>query len=498
MKQVLEPICEARFFKDSYGFRPNRSAENAIGAQDGRLWHSKMWQVIEFDIKGFFDNVCHSKLIRQLWTLGIRDKKLLRIIRKMLTAPILMPDGTYVIPDKGTPQGGILSPLLANIVLNELDWWVASQWEFHPLVEKYGVMCNGRLDKGKAYEKMRKTGLKEMYIVRYADDFRIYCKTRGEAVRTRIAVTKWLADRLRLEVSQEKTRIVNVRRKYTDFLGIKMKVTRKGEKFVVISHVSDRTLEQREEKLVGQARRIGRTCYSKAVHREVTLYNSMVTGMQNYYGMATRINIDFGKINRRVFTVLETRLKAGKPERCLVRTGRPLSAFERKRFGDSRMLRYLATTDDPIYPIGYVRFHSPMKTPSDLCCFTAEGRARIHTNLRINTALMRALMRSPPPGLCLSAADCCISRFSAQRGKCAISGVEFTNLDEIECHHINPNLQKGRERYANLVLVSNPVHELIHAIDPSVIASLLEELDLSAEQMNKLNFFRKKVGAPTI
>ena len=70
--------------------------------------------VIEFDIKGFFDNVNHSKLIRQIWSLGIHDKTLIFIIKRILTAPIKMPDNTTVLPDKGTPQGGIISPLLAN------------------------------------------------------------------------------------------------------------------------------------------------------------------------------------------------------------------------------------------------------------------------------------------------------------------------------------------------------------------------------------------------
>ena len=80
-------------------------------------------------IHGFFDNVNHRKLLQQIWTLGIRDTKLIQIIKAMLKAPIQMPDGEILYPDRGTPQGGILSPLLANIVLNELDWWIASQWE---------------------------------------------------------------------------------------------------------------------------------------------------------------------------------------------------------------------------------------------------------------------------------------------------------------------------------------------------------------------------------
>ena len=117
IKQVMEPICEARFSNNSYGFRPNRSVENAIAAIYRLTQRSGLYYVVEFDIKGFFDNVDHSKLIKQLWSLNIRDKELLYVIRRILKAPILMPDGHIEHPAKGTPQGGILS----NIVLNELD-----------------------------------------------------------------------------------------------------------------------------------------------------------------------------------------------------------------------------------------------------------------------------------------------------------------------------------------------------------------------------------------
>ena len=82
---------------------------------------SHLHYVIEFDIKGFFDNVCHSKLIRQIWAMGRHDKHLLYILKQILKAPIRMPNGNTITPEKGTPQGGIISPLLANIVLNELD-----------------------------------------------------------------------------------------------------------------------------------------------------------------------------------------------------------------------------------------------------------------------------------------------------------------------------------------------------------------------------------------
>ena len=117
IKQILEPICEAKFSNNSYGFRPNRSVEHAISKTYSLLQRSHLHYVLEFDIKGFFDNVNHSKLIKQIWAMGIRDKQLIYVIKQILKAPIRMPDGTTVVPDKGTPQGGIISPLLANIVL---------------------------------------------------------------------------------------------------------------------------------------------------------------------------------------------------------------------------------------------------------------------------------------------------------------------------------------------------------------------------------------------
>ena len=129
IKQVMEPICEAKFSEHSYGFRPKRSVENAIAETYQRLQKSNLHYVVEFDIKGFFDNVNHQKLLHQIYSLGIRDDILRSKIKRILKAPIKMLNGRLMYPEKGTPQGGIISPLLANIVLNELDHWVESNWE---------------------------------------------------------------------------------------------------------------------------------------------------------------------------------------------------------------------------------------------------------------------------------------------------------------------------------------------------------------------------------
>lgn len=253
-KQVLEPICEAKFSKHSYGFRPNLSVENAIADASLRMNRGHLHFVIEFDIKKFFDNVNHAKLIRQMWTLGIRDKWILYNIKRILKAPI-KEKRQLIYPDKGTPQGGIISPLLANIVLNELDHWVEYNWEESPIVHKYSITANGTKN---GYKAMRKTNLKEMYIVRYADDFRVFCKTKNAAKRTKIAITQWIQERLKLEVSPNKTRVINVKRKYSEFLGFKLKIHNKGNKQVVKSHINNKKIKFITQKLKKQIKHIQR------------------------------------------------------------------------------------------------------------------------------------------------------------------------------------------------------------------------------------------------
>lgn len=133
--QVLEPICEAKFHDRSYGFRPLRSAQNAMAVYYKYIQLMDLYYVVDVDIKGFFDNINHGKLLRQMWSIGIRDKKVISIISAMLKAEV----AGIGFPEKGTPQGGIISQLLANIVLNELDWWISDQWQTFELRKQYSV-----------------------------------------------------------------------------------------------------------------------------------------------------------------------------------------------------------------------------------------------------------------------------------------------------------------------------------------------------------------------
>ena len=152
----------------------------------------------------------------------IRDKKLICIIGAMLKAPIQMPNGDIVTPDKGTPQGGILSPLLSNIVLNELDWWISNQWETFETKHNYSGKVNrdGTIQQSSKYRGLRRSSkLKEMYIIRYADDFKIFCKKYNEAKRIFEAIKLWLKERLKLDISVEKSCLINLKRNYSNYLG---------------------------------------------------------------------------------------------------------------------------------------------------------------------------------------------------------------------------------------------------------------------------------------
>ena len=141
--------------------------------------------------------------------------------------------------------------------------------------------------------------------------------------------------------------------------------------------------------------------------------------MQNYYCIATHVNHDCASLNRTIMTLLTNRLSTRTGNR-LVKKGRELTAFEKARFGKSKMIRYVAGTNEPIYPIGYTQHKNPLFRKKSWNYYTPEGREGIHDCLRINVSMMLALMRMPTYSNSAEYADNRISLFSAQWGKCAV------------------------------------------------------------------------------
>jgi len=194
-KLVIEPIFEADFEECSYGFRPNRSAHDAIGNIKEKVGKDGMKQVYDADLSGYFDNIPHDKLM-YLVRMRISDRRVLKLIKMWLKAPIFE-DDKLKKSKKGTPQGGVISPLLANIYLNLLDKAVnRKDGHFY----RYGVR-----------------------IVRYADDFIIMAQRIPKRC---IDMLHNILQRMELEINQDKTRLVDVREEPFDFLGFTFRYDR--------------------------------------------------------------------------------------------------------------------------------------------------------------------------------------------------------------------------------------------------------------------------------
>lgn len=490
--QVLEPICEAKFHERSNGFRPNRSAENALAQCYAMIQKRDLHFVIDIDIKGFFDNVSHGKLLKQMWSMGIRDKHVLSIISAMLKAEV----AGIGFPTKGTPQGGIISPLLSNIVLNELDWWITSQWENMPTRNKreYIRSDNGVVDKNQKYEMLRKgSRLKECYIIRYADDFKVFCRKRSDAEKLFVAIRDWLKERLGLEISPEKSRIVNLRKQYSDFLGFKLKAVRKGNKssgearYTVQSHMSDKAVKKVKRQARDLVKKIEYPAEQNEEYKAIGAYNAYVSGVHNYYRYATHISKDIRDIAFGVNRTLKNRLKDR-----LQSQGDPLPKYIAERYGKSKQIRYV--NGQALIPIGYVQTKAPLYKRREVNQYTVEGRKNIHKTLEaVNIVILHYLMRNPIQYASVEMNNNRLALYCAQHGCCAVTKQPL-EIGSIHCHHKEPKNQGGDDRYSNLVLVTEEVHTLIHATDWAIIGKYMRLLKLDARQKAKLNTMRKAAG----
>jgi RNA-directed DNA polymerase len=186
VRQVLEPLYEPTFHASSHGFRPERSCHTAIAEARQHLEEGHEW-VVDLDLEKFFDRVHHQRLMARL-AQRVSDKRMLVLIGKMLKAKVVMPDGVVVSTDEGVPQGGPLSPLLSNIVLDELD-------------------C-----------ELEQRGHR---FVRYADDCNIYVRSERAGQRVMASVVSFIERRLRLKVNASKSAVARPEERH--FVGFRLR-----------------------------------------------------------------------------------------------------------------------------------------------------------------------------------------------------------------------------------------------------------------------------------
>ena len=270
LKLVLEPIFEADFLPVSYGFRPMRRAHDAIA--EIHMFGSRGYQwVLDADIEACFDSIDHVALMGRVRR-RVRDKRVLALVKAFLKAGVLTEHGDREDSDIGTPQGGILSPLLANIALHVLDEQVMAPWKPDGTM---GTLYRRHARRGK--------GLPTWRIVRYADDFVVLVHgDRDDVEQVREDVAEVLAP-LGLRLSPTKTRVVHMSDGF-DFLGfhIRWKRKRGTNRWYVYTFIADRPLRSVKSKIRALTNRLSQADPARILRR----INQIQRGWANYFRLA--------------------------------------------------------------------------------------------------------------------------------------------------------------------------------------------------------------------
>ena len=303
INQVLTPIYENQFSKTSYGFRPRRGCHDALrGAQ--RIINEGYIYVVDLDLERFFDTVSHSKLI-EILSRTIKDGRVVSLIHKYLRSGV-MNKGLFEASEEGTPQGGPLSPLLSNIVLNELD------------------------------KELERRGLP---YVRYADDSMIFCRSKRAAERVRESITKFIEGKLFLKVNKEKTVVSYV--KGVKYLGYSFYV-HKGKCQLAVHPKSKAKMKLRLKELTSRSNGWG---YAKRKQK----LKEYIQGWMGYYHLANmkRLCLETDEwLRRRIRMCIWKAWKNPKTKVAnLIKCG--IAEWQAYQWGNTR-LAYWRVGDSPI------------------------------------------------------------------------------------------------------------------------------------------------------
>ena len=487
VRNIIEPIAEAQFFEHSYGFRPMRSADMAIARIKHINFHAKCYWVVEGDIKGFFDNIDHNTMINSLWNLGIRDKRVLSIIKQMLRAGVM---DECSKSELGTPQGGIISPLLANIYLNRFDNFMTGDFERKKLKKPHS-----RRD-GEISAMRNHSNLKTCYYVRYADDWVILTDSQEDAERLKFKAKKYLHDTLKLDLSEEKTLITNVCSKPIKFLGVEIRMVKKNGKWVnKVSPESER-FKRKMKDLSREIFYIRKTSTLDAdrLIENINRVNSIIVGLINYYSMCDQISV---VIRKYAWLLKYTAYKSLKRYGGQWIRANEVSNLIGLHFGHKANIpaikykdMYIGVTD-----INFAKWDNPRCKNQNETPYTPEGRELYNKRMRkkglkvrtdeVNSTTHAFYIRmSKNP---LYNFEYFMNRpytYNRDKGKCKICG-GYVEPNEARFHHVDKKLPMNQmNKVKNLITVHQYCHDLIH--------SNTESTSLSEKTLKNIEKYRNK------
>jgi RNA-directed DNA polymerase len=476
---IIEPICEARFYPHSYGFRPYRAQKHAVrdivNIINGSNKSDNMpIYALEGDIKGCFDNINHRILLGKLWKIGIHDKRLLKIISQMLKAGYMEKD-LFFDTTVGTGQGSVISPLLANVYLNDFDWYVGRKY-YHPFPKLKLKSSDMR--------KLRQQGIFPKYNIRFADDWVILTTAEKEAHRLKKELSKYFKYRLKLEISEEKTVVTSMLVNAVKFLGFNIRADKskknKGKstvRYVAKPYPDYIKLGKKIKNLRPAIREIKEQRALNCRVAQIEYVNSIIIGIAEYIKSSISSHafnmIDY-RVNNMVFAVwkrmypksyLQMKIQLQQLGNLPARH----EGHETKTFAVKYQGKWVGITYAFLTHVQYEKkpFNQNM-TP-----YTAEGRMlyQKYRSSQKSSPRDRPALYSPTV-LKMSAYktkynfEYYMNReyaFNRDKMVCRCCQRPLLHTEQRECHHVYPNLPLNQlNKVPNLAWVCTECHKQIH------------------------------------